>query len=164
MTTATATALDQLSINTIRALAIDTVQKANSGHPGLPLGAAPIGYSLFARTMRHNPKNPRWPDRDRFVLSAGHGSALLYSLLHLTGYDLPLDAAPAVPPVRQPDARPSRARRHRRRRDHDRPARPGLRQRRRHGARRARTWPRASTARATRSSTTAPSCSPATAT
>ena len=91
MTTATATALDQLSINTIRALAIDTVQKANSGHPGLPLGAAPVGYSLFARTMRHNPKNPSWPDRDRFVLSAGHGSALLYSLLHLTGYDLPLE-------------------------------------------------------------------------
>jgi transketolase len=88
--TATATALDQLSINTIRALAIDTVQKANSGHPGLPLGAAPIGYSLFTRTMRHSPKSPAWPDRDRFVLSAGHGSALLYSLLHLTGYDLPL--------------------------------------------------------------------------
>ncbi len=83
--------LDQLSVNTIRALAIDTVQKANSGHPGLPLGAAPIGYSLFARTMRHNPANPHWPDRDRFVLSAGHGSALLYSLLHLTGYDLPLE-------------------------------------------------------------------------
>ncbi len=83
--------LDQLSVNTIRALAIDTVQKANSGHPGLPLGAAPIGYALFARTMRHSPANPSWPDRDRFVLSAGHGSALLYSLLHLTGYDLPLD-------------------------------------------------------------------------
>src|SRR6185503_3491265 len=91
MTTASATSLDLLSINTIRALAIDTVQKANSGHPGLPLGAAPVGYSLFARTMRHSPKNPSWPDRDRFVLSAGHGSALLYSLLHLTGYDLPLE-------------------------------------------------------------------------
>jgi transketolase len=83
--------LDQLSVNTIRALAIDTLQKANSGHPGLPLGAAPVGYSLFARVMKHNPANPAWPDRDRFVLSAGHGSALLYSLLHLTGYDLPLD-------------------------------------------------------------------------
>jgi transketolase len=91
MTTASATTLDQLCINTIRALAIDTVQKANSGHPGLPLGAAPVGYSLFARTMRHSPTNPQWPDRDRFVLSAGHGSALLYSLLHLTGYDLPLE-------------------------------------------------------------------------
>jgi transketolase len=67
------------------------VQKANSGHPGLPLGAAPVGYSLFAKLMKHNPANPVWPDRDRFVLSAGHGSALLYSLLHLTGYDLPLD-------------------------------------------------------------------------
>ncbi len=86
----TAPALEQLSVNTIRALSIDTVLKANSGHPGLPLGAAPIGYSLFARTMRHSPKNPHWPDRDRFVLSAGHGSALLYSLLHLTGYDLAL--------------------------------------------------------------------------
>ena len=87
----TAPALEQLSVNTIRALSIDTVLKANSGHPGLPLGAAPIGYSLFARTMRHSPTNPDWPDRDRFVLSAGHGSALLYSLLHLTGYDLALD-------------------------------------------------------------------------
>jgi transketolase len=85
------TSLDQLCVNTIRALAIDTVLKANSGHPGLPLGAAPLGYSLFTRTMKHNPANPTWPDRDRFVLSAGHGSALLYSLLHLTGYDLPLD-------------------------------------------------------------------------
>ena len=90
MTTTTAS-LDQLCVNTIRALAIDTVQNANSGHPGLPLGAAPVGYSLFSRTLRYNPKSPHWPDRDRFVLSAGHGSALLYSLLHLTGYDLPLD-------------------------------------------------------------------------
>jgi len=83
--------LDQLCVNTVRALAIDTVLKANSGHPGLPLGAAPVGYSLFTRSMKHNPANPGWPDRDRFVLSAGHGSALLYGLLHLTGYDLPLD-------------------------------------------------------------------------
>jgi transketolase len=83
--------LERLCIDTIRALAIDMVQNANSGHPGLPLGAAPVGYLLFARTLKHNPANPRWPDRDRFVLSAGHGSALLYSLLHLTGYDLPLD-------------------------------------------------------------------------
>ncbi|HYN03730.1 MAG TPA: transketolase, partial [Vicinamibacteria bacterium] len=90
MTTPEST-LDQLCVNTIRALAIDTVLKANSGHPGLPLGAAPVGYSLFARLMKHSPANPAWPDRDRFVLSAGHGSALLYSLLHLTGYDLPLD-------------------------------------------------------------------------
>src|SRR5512140_1011084 len=82
--------LDQLCVNTIRALSIDTVLAANSGHPGLPLGAAPMAYALFARALRYNPANPQWPDRDRFVLSAGHGSALLYSLLHLTGYDLPL--------------------------------------------------------------------------
>jgi len=90
MTSAT-TELDALSVNTIRALSIDTVLKANSGHPGLARGAAPRGDSRFARTMRHSPTNPDWPDRDRFVLSAGHGSALLYSLLHLTGYDLALD-------------------------------------------------------------------------
>ena len=83
--------LDQLSVNTIRALAIDAVQKANSGHPGLPMGAAPMAYALWTRFLKHNPANPSWPDRDRFVLSAGHGSMLLYSLLHLTGYDLPLD-------------------------------------------------------------------------
>ncbi len=83
--------LDQLSINTIRALSIDAVQKANSGHPGLPLGAAPMAYVLWTRFLKHNPSNPNWYDRDRFVLSAGHGSMLLYSLLHLTGYDLPLE-------------------------------------------------------------------------
>lgn len=83
--------LDQLCINTIRCLAIDGVQKANSGHPGLPLGAAPMAYTLWAGHLRHNPKNPQWWNRDRFVLSAGHGSMLLYSLLHLTGYDLPME-------------------------------------------------------------------------
>src|SRR5918998_1405029 len=83
--------LDQLCINTIRALSIDAVQRAESGHPGLPLGAAPMAYLLWARFMRHNPKNPKWQGRDRFLLSAGHGSMLLYALLHLTGYDLPLD-------------------------------------------------------------------------
>ena len=83
--------LDQLCINTIRALSIDAVQKANSGHPGLPLGAAPMAYVLWTRFLRHNPKNPKWENRDRFLLSAGHGSMLLYSLLHLTGYDLSLD-------------------------------------------------------------------------
>ena len=87
----TATQLDQLSIDTIRALAIDTVLAANSGHPGLPLGAAPMAYALWTRTLKHDPADPLWADRDRFVLSAGHGSALLYSLLHLTGYDLPLE-------------------------------------------------------------------------
>jgi transketolase len=83
--------LDLLSINTIRFLAVDAVQKANSGHPGLPLGAAPMAYTLWTRFLRHNPRNPGWPNRDRFVLSAGHGSMLLYALLHLTGYDLSLD-------------------------------------------------------------------------
>jgi transketolase len=83
--------LDQLCINTIRALSIDAVQKAESGHPGLPLGAAPMAYVLWTRFLRHNPKNPKWQGRDRFLLSAGHGSMLLYSLLHLTGYDLPLE-------------------------------------------------------------------------
>ena len=83
--------LDQLSINTIRFLSVDAVQKANSGHPGLPLGAAPMAYVLWTRFLQHNPTNPQWFNRDRFVLSAGHGSMLLYSLLYLTGYDLPLD-------------------------------------------------------------------------
>src|SRR5215204_1041111 len=83
--------LDQLCINTIRALTLDAVQKAESGHPGLPLGAAPMAYVLWSRFLRHNPQNPKWENRDRFLLSAGHGSMLLYSLLHLTGYDLALD-------------------------------------------------------------------------
>jgi transketolase len=81
----------QLAINTIRVLSIDAVQKANSGHPGLPMGAAPMSYVLWQRHLKHNPRNPRWADRDRFVLSAGHGSMLIYSLLHLTGYDVTLD-------------------------------------------------------------------------
>lgn len=83
--------LDQLCINTIRALTLDAVQKAKSGHPGLPLGAAPMAYVLWTRFLKHNPRNPKWEDRDRFLLSAGHGSMLLYSLLHLTGYDLSLE-------------------------------------------------------------------------
>jgi transketolase len=83
--------LDQSCVNTIRFLSVDMVEKASSGHPGLPMGAAPLAYVLWTRFLRHNPKNPRWWDRDRFVLSAGHGSALLYSLLHLTGYELSLD-------------------------------------------------------------------------
>ena len=83
--------LDQLSINTIRFLSVDAVQKAESGHPGLPLDAAPMAYVLWTRFLQHNPSNPHWFNRDRFVLSPGHGSMLLYSLLHLTGYDLPLE-------------------------------------------------------------------------
>ncbi len=83
--------LHQLCINTIRTLAMDAVQKANSGHPGMPMGAAAMAYVLWTRFLKHDPANPAWPDRDRFVLSAGHGSMLLYSLLHLTGYALDLD-------------------------------------------------------------------------
>src|SRR5512145_2061987 len=78
--------LDQLSINTIRMLAVDAVETARSGHPGMPMGTAAMAYVLWTRFLKHNPANPQWPDRDRFVLSAGHGSMLLYSLLHLTGY------------------------------------------------------------------------------
>lgn len=83
--------LDQTCINTIRFLAADAVQKANSGHPGTPMGAAPMAYMLWDRFLRHNPRNPQWPNRDRFILSAGHASMLLYALLHLTGYDLPME-------------------------------------------------------------------------
>ncbi len=85
------TDFDQKCINTIRMLAVDAVQKANSGHPGLPMGGAPMAYVLWTRFLKHNPADPKWIDRDRFVLSAGHGSMLLYALLYLTGYDLPLD-------------------------------------------------------------------------
>ena len=83
--------IEKLSINTIRTLAIDAVQKANSGHPGMPLGMAPIAYALYYKTMKHNPTNPNWINRDRFVLSAGHGSMLLYSILHLSGYKVSLE-------------------------------------------------------------------------
>ena len=82
---------DQLCINTIRALSVDMVQQANSGHPGLPLGTASMAYVLWTRFLKFNPLNPAWPNRDRFILSAGHGSALQYSLLHLTGYDVSLE-------------------------------------------------------------------------
>jgi transketolase len=82
--------LEELSVNTIRLLSADMVQKANSGHLGLPLGAAPMAYVLWTRFLRFNPQDPHWPNRDLFILSAGHSSALLYSLLHLTGYDQPL--------------------------------------------------------------------------
>ena len=83
--------VDLLCINTLRTLAIDAVQKADSGHPGLPLGAAPMAYALWQNHLKHNPADPSWPDRDRFVLSAGHGSMLLYALLHVTGYPMTMD-------------------------------------------------------------------------
>src|SRR5581483_8392912 len=95
MSTTTATKadpkLDELCINTIRTLSMDAVQKANSGHPGTPMALAPIAYLLYTRLMKHNPANAEWPDRDRFVLSCGHASMLLYSLLYLPGYGLTLD-------------------------------------------------------------------------
>src|SRR5918997_6627294 len=83
--------LDELAINTIRTLSMDAVQRANSGHPGAPMALAPVAYLLYTRVMKHNPKNASWFDRDRFVLSAGHASMLLYSILHLSGYGLTLD-------------------------------------------------------------------------
>ncbi|MBB6730981.1 transketolase [Cohnella zeiphila] len=89
--TVSSKSIEQLSVTTIRTLAIDAIEKAKSGHPGMPMGAAPMGYQLFAKTMTHNPSRPDWINRDRFVLSAGHGSMLLYALLHLSGYDLPLE-------------------------------------------------------------------------
>jgi transketolase len=91
MTEPAQSTLDQLCINTIRFLSADGVQQANSGHPGLPMGTAPMAYTIWTRNLRHNPANPKWANRDRFVLSGGHGSMLLYSLLYLTGYDLPLE-------------------------------------------------------------------------
>src|SRR5579885_1500783 len=83
--------IEQLSINTIRFLAVDAVDKANSGHPGAPLGDAPLAYLLFHKYMRHNPANSHWSNRDRFVLSNGHASALLYSVLHLSGYKVSIE-------------------------------------------------------------------------
>jgi transketolase len=91
LTQATETTLDELCVNTIRALSMDAVQKANSGHPGTPMALAPVAYLLYTRVMRHSPEHPDWPARDRFVLSAGHASMLLYSTLHLTGYGISLD-------------------------------------------------------------------------
>ena len=132
-----ADALDERGIDTIRFLAVDGVQKAKSGHPGMPMGAAPMAHTLFTRHLRFDPADPAWPDRDRFVLSAGHASMLLYSLLHLTGYDLSLDDLRAF---RQWGSRTP---------GHPEyghtagvetttgPARAGLRQRGRHGRRRA---------------------------
>ena len=89
--TESTTELDELCINTIRTLSMDAVQKANSGHPGAPMGLAPLAYTLYTRIMRHNPSDPDWINRDRFILSAGHASMLLYSMLYLTGYPLTLE-------------------------------------------------------------------------
>ncbi|NIV14336.1 MAG: transketolase, partial [Aliifodinibius sp.] len=85
------TALESFIINTIRTLSMDAVQKANSGHPGTPMALAPVAYVLWDKFIRHNPNNPNWANRDRFILSAGHASMLLYSTLHITGYDVSLE-------------------------------------------------------------------------
>ena len=122
--------------NAIRALSMDAVQKANSGHPGMPMGMADIAQVLWTDHLKHNPGNPEWADRDRFVLSNGHGSMLLYSLLHLTGYPLAIDDLTQLPAVRLAHGGPPGGRPAPRHRDDDRPARPGPRQCRRHGARR----------------------------
>ncbi|MGC1106008.1 MAG: hypothetical protein WA876_05680 [Candidatus Acidiferrales bacterium] len=90
-TTVAPSALDEICINTLRFLAVDMVQKAESSHPGLPLGSASMAYAPWDRFLKFNPRDPLWPDRDRFVLSAGHGCTLLYALLHVTGFDLPLE-------------------------------------------------------------------------
>src|SRR5436309_1084551 len=87
----TGTGLDQLAVNTIKMLAVDAVEKAKSGHPGMPMGAADYTYVLWTRFLRYNPQDPAWPDRDRFVLSAGHGCMLLYAMLHLAGFDVPME-------------------------------------------------------------------------
>ncbi len=104
VSTSDATQLEELSINTIRTLSMDAVQKANSGHPGTAMALAPLAYLLWTRIMRHNPSNPDWPDRDRFVLSAGHASMLLYSMLYLTGYPLTLDDIKSFRQVGSPTA------------------------------------------------------------
>ena len=118
-------ALDQLCINAIRTLSMDAVQKANSGHPGTPMALAPVAYLLYTRIMRHNPGNAGWPDRDRFVLSAGHASMLLYSSLYLCGYGLTLDDLKNFRQLGSPTAGPSRVRPRRRHRDDDGAAGPG---------------------------------------
>ena len=140
---------DQLCINTIRTLAMDAVQQANSGHPGTPMAMAPVAYCLWQRFLRFDPQDPIWPNRDRFVLSAGHASMLLYSLLHLTGVkavskdyetlgepSVPLDDDQALPPARQPVSGPSGVPLDLGRGDDHGSARPRDRHKRRHGDRR----------------------------
>ena len=135
--------------NAIRFLAVDAVEAANSGHPGMPMGMADIAEVLWNDYLSHNPNNPKWFNRDRFVLSNGHGSMLQYALLHLSRLRPADRRAEALPPARIEDAGPSGKLHDARRGDDDRPARPGLRQRRRHGARRESCSRSASTAPAT---------------
>ena len=130
-------ALRRLAANTLRTLAMDGVQKANSGHPGMPMGMADVATVLFTKFLKFSPKSPGWFDRDRFVLSAGHGSMLLYGLLHLTGYDLPLDELKAFRQWGSRTPGPPRARADAGRRDDDRAAGAGDLDRRRPRPRRA---------------------------
>ncbi len=140
--------IDQLAINTIRTLSIDAVEKANSGHPGTPMALAPVAYELWQNHLRYDPADPIWPNRDRFVLSAGHASMLLYSMLFLAGVkkveaDYEITDEPAgslheieeLPPAALAHARPPRVPLDQRRRDHDRAAGPGDRHLGRDGAR-----------------------------
>ena len=155
-TTITAVAHNGRMANAIRALAMDAVEKAKSGHPGMPMGMADVATVLFTRFLKFDAADPDWPDRDRFVLSAGHGSMLLYALLHLTGYPgMTIEELKQLPPARLQDRRPSRVRPRARHRDDDRSAGPGPRQRRRHGDRRALLNARL---RRRASSTTSPMC------
>ena len=127
--TATAPVADSLLANSIRALAMDAVEAAKSGHPGMPMGMAEIAVALWHRHLRHNPAHPQWANRDRFVLSNGHGSMLLYALLHLTGYDLPLDELRRFRQLHSKTPGTSGARCHAGRGNDDGAARPGARQR-----------------------------------
>ena len=137
--------IDQLCIDTIRTLSMDAVQQADSGHPGTPMALAPVVYTLWQRFLRFDPEDPAWPNRDRFVLSNGHASMLLYAMLHLTGVKSVTASGrargharrhQALPPARQQMPGPSRIPAYHRRRDDDRAARSGLRDERRHGDRR----------------------------
>ena len=145
----------------IRGLAMDAPQRAGSGHPGTAMALAPLAHVLFSKVMHHDPSDPDWPDRDRFVLSCGHASILLYSMLYLTGYGLTLEDLKALPPMGKQDARAPRGAPDPRRRGHDRSARSGIRQRRRARPRRKVARERASVPT---SSTTTPSSSARTAT
>ena len=145
-------ALALRAINTIRFLSVDAVQKAKSGHPGTPMGLAPLSYLLWTKYLRHNPANPDWTGRDRFVLSCGHASMLLYSLLHLTGYDLTLDDLRDVPAVGEQDPGAPRGGTHPGRRGDHGPVGAGARERRRDGDGRPGCWRSGSTAPGTRSS------------
>ena len=149
--------------NAIRALSMDAVQKAKSGHPGAPMGMADIAEVLWRDFLKHNPQNPSWADRDRFVLSNGHGSMLIYSLLHLTGYDLPMEELKNFRQLHSKNSGPPGSGLHRRCRNHHRSAGSGYCQRSRYGDCRKKRWRRSLTVRVTTLSTTTPTPSWATA-